>query len=198
MYTEKNITKDLLSNLVWKQWFHIATHQYTNWFGISDVFWVNKNLFTHEYEIKVSKADFMSEMKYIESIISGVWVHTSEWKYIKHYHYINAKKWQLRWYQLPNSFSYVVPEDLASFCLEKLEDTPYWLFSCRAVKHNSYWTEYVTFVFESLKKPKKIHSEKITFEQLLKISKRLSYVNITWNDSEFYKEVFSKEEKSPI
>lgn len=170
MVSEKNITKRLYWHLMWKMSYQVVAHQFDNWFGKADMFGINKNLFMHEMEIKISRSDFMSEMKDIEILSKGEMLGKDRWsKWLKHYNYLIA--WdRLHPNQrqfLPNYFSFVVPTELVEFCKEKLEHTPYWLIEIRQPN---------MLYFETVKKAKKLHSRKIEFDALLKLSHRMSYI----------------------
>lgn len=174
IFTEGNITKKLYWHLLWKKWYMVVTHQFANYFWIADIFAVNKSLYTHEIEVKVSKADFLSEMKDIEYIINWwEWLPAWRWsKYNKHLFYINQKDnyTHNRDELIPNYFSFAVPSDLVRFASEKLQNTPYWLIEVYSI-----WS-YIK-IWSVLKQAKKIHKNKICFDVLLKIAHRMSYIN---------------------
>lgn len=175
--TEENVTKRLCWHLLWKKGYSVVTHQFSNHFWIADIFGINKSNYSHEIEIKVSKADLMSEIKDIEYLING-WTWLPQWrwsKYIKHHWYLNevktdSKDKQSREHLIPNYFSFAVPTELVRFAWEKLKDSPYGLIEVYTIwKHIRIWSVF--------KQAKRIHSNKISFELLLKIARRMSYIN---------------------
>ena len=175
--TEWNITKKLYWHLIWKKWYNVVTHQFSNSFWIADIFGVNKSNYTHEIEIKVSKSDLMSEIKDIEYLINW-WEWLPQWrwsKYVKHYWYLNEVKTdsmdkQNREHLIPNYFSFAVPTELKEIAWEKLKNTPYWIIEIYTIwKFIKIWSV--------IKQAKKIHKTKISFDVLLKIARRMSYIN---------------------
>lgn len=168
----------------------VAT-EYGNAGGIADLIAVNKNLYVTEYEIKVSKADLMGELNSIEfffkhgqDMFGG-----EEWqkgikkcnKYSKHKLYLDGvESAKPKWYNsdhiihVPNQFYFVVPEDLVQYC-GILDKTPYGLMQ---VKYNSP---------EVLKRPKKLHTNKIDQQEIMDIAHRLSYEVLAWRQKRITK-----------
>lgn len=117
--------------------------------GIADVLCVNWNHFTHEYEVKVSKADLAGELKTIQLLCDVTSLfHEGKKNYLdeirtfskldKHCHYLQrvppGEEMGFRMFgkptdfsTMPNKFSFVVPPDLKDYAKENLKNTPYGL-----------------------------------------------------------------------
>lgn len=180
--TESVVTKKLLHHLLWERSFQIVTHQFDNYHGRSDVFWVNASMFTQEFEIKLTKADLMSELSIIK-LLQEDWnpktIKGISWtKYLKHLKYLDKK--QHTGYGksfIPNYFSYVIPQELVEIAKEYLKETPYGIISFRYKEWEHEWKPRVDiWSLESIKKVSSIHRDKIGDKELCKIAHRLSYV----------------------
>lgn len=113
----------------------------------SDVVGVTKTGFAHEFEIKLTVADFKAEarkVKKFESLESGV--------YRYHYGQLTAER--------PNYFQYVVPEGLID-----IADVPD--FAGLIYVDNGY--------ISVRKKPVKIHTEKVTDKQWRQMTRSVMY-----------------------
>lgn len=101
--------------------------------GIADVFGISKSGMTHEFEIKVSKADLAGELHAIsfekERQQDGTLFAPPRkaHKTSKHRFYLgNSDAHYLSPFrQKPNHFSFVVPDALADFAINACKGTPY-------------------------------------------------------------------------
>ena len=102
--------------------FNISCTEFGVYEGWADVFIIQKNGYTHEFEVKVSIPDLMSEIKVIEYIMHGEDPHFMpekfvRAKYAKHLgslenaDYICNNSHPLA-HVIPNKFSFVVPDEL--------------------------------------------------------------------------------------
>jgi len=110
-----------------------------------DTLVVTKAGFTHEFEIKTTKADFMNELKskkYKHKYMSGGWGGTR---------------------YFPNYYSILCPEDIVTLEDVDLLSGQYGLFHA-----NKYW-------MRAVRRPKRLHSEKIGPEDYRKLCIKLMY-----------------------
>jgi hypothetical protein len=175
----KTLKKALAYHLFWRLHFSVVIDEYQ----FMDLFGVRRNGYCVEYEIKVSKADFMRELNLIhgdqpESKYGKDW---SKW--YKHGMYLgkDIKKseyelkmekiyaesnmsWNVdgRKFFIPNEFNFYVPDTLTDFALSKLDGLPYGLiqYGKKRVDHadGSFHTYHSNY--EVIKKPVKLHTEK--------------------------------------
>lgn len=138
--------------------------------GIADVFAVNRNRFTHEFEIKVARSDLMGELKTIRWLMDREGEAGS--KVYKHCRYLKTAppgdtgmRWGERPYEfstIPSRFSFVVLADMKEEAREMLKGTPYGLL----VYEGRY--------FSSIKKVEKIHNEKADAETIFGLAHKTS------------------------
>lgn len=148
-------------------------HRYavTEGINFSDVFSINRNGYSCEYEIKTSKSDLDAELKHVMfSPPDKFDWHRAANKTQKHYYYrfgkglVEEKKDS--WfggllpfkYTVPNKYSFVIPDSLYSYLYFKLHDTPYGIITFRADGDWDYWT------MEAKKQADFLHKEKATPE----------------------------------
>ncbi len=125
-------------------------------FGLSecDVLSVSKSDYIYEYEIKISKADFKKDFikEKHQMIMEGKFVKQSN---------------KGTWYNVPNYFYFVVPENLIS-----MDDIPSYAGLIYLKKWIKYDKEYSCF--EIIKKAPIIHKTKATTEFIRGVAHQLS------------------------
>lgn len=186
--------------LLWKSNHIVAVTEYGGFgsMGIADCFSINQNMYSSEFEIKVAKQDLMGELNSIEFLIKGTdsplftngQINYDLLKKLdKHAKYLDIvpageMPWRLRQQRqnlndIPNTFSFVVTRDLVDIAKEKLEGSPYGLY-CVLERDNRYDLP------SNVLKPKKLHNEKVTLENLMKIATRTSNENIKYWEDKLY------------
>lgn len=156
----------LIYYMLW-QWGYLgAVTEYINY---SDVFGVKRTLYTAEFEIKTERGDLLKEINIIKKILkekgSIGWDNHKKKKHNKYLGYWpKDKKW------IPNEFSFVCPDNILDSNIGGLLDvTPYGLYI-----FNSYNIE---SGFHQSIRPKKIHQDKISKENLVYFFRKLSTEN---------------------
>lgn len=142
-------------------------------FDFADIFSIQANGYTKEYEIKVSKSDFDREIRIIRMTCEQV----TKWgkdfaKWRKHQTYLN-KPVGINMYNgferairadeysswTPNEFWFYVPDFLAQHAISQCSDLPYGVAvigkSTKYAGHGRYFREY-----EVVKKATKLHTQK--------------------------------------
>jgi hypothetical protein len=170
MITQK-ITSDemklaLCEHLMQSSNYHVATTEFTNAGGEADVFGLNKSLWRVEFEIKVTRFDLKGELKAIHAVLKDMVPSKRAHKIEKHKIYL-GKKPNDTGLHIPNHYYFFVPRILAPFCLMTIKDTPYGL-----------WTYDPKDGIYCEKKAARMHEEPITNDELIAISRRLTYENI--------------------
>jgi hypothetical protein len=181
-----------LKYLLWKMNHVVAVTEYGGFgsMGVADCFSINQNLYSSEFEIKVSRQDLAGELNSIDYLINGQdsklfqngCVDYNKLKKLdKHSKYLDLipageMPWGLRqkrqsFDDIPNTFSFVVPKPLVDFAKSKLEGSPYGLYYILD-RSNKFDTP------TNVIRPKKLHNEKITTDNLLKIATRTSSENL--------------------
>lgn len=133
----------------------------------SDVFSINKNDYSCDYEIKTSKADLDREMKEVARAreliceefptFTGLGYIPKGNKLEKHFYYKSGKfhiKTKYSTYWIPNKFCFVIPESLFVYLSLKLVDLPYGIMTWKDDGDYDYWT------MEIRKQPDFLHKEK--------------------------------------
>lgn len=151
------------------------------WFA--DVLAVKDSLFTVEIEVKISRADFLGELKAMKMVLDASLISTNETKLPKHTLYLTKREVQEQGYLLapfqdgkekfiPNEFYFCVPQELA-YMAQILIDTnsPYGLLSV------VYQDRLRPFI-EVVKPAKKLHNNKIEPRHLYKIISRAANENL--------------------
>lgn len=175
--TELQITKRLYWHLVWKAWYLITTHQFDNHFWIADMWGINKSKFAHEFEIKCTKSDLMSEINDIKAIHK--WEKKWGAKFHKHFKYLTgvhhsslqytSVKHDHQDWLVPTYFSFVVPVDLVELAILELEWTPYGVIQAKEYGSGSIY-------FSTMKKVKAIHRRKVSEWIIFKMAHRMSFI----------------------
>lgn len=135
--------------------------------GNADVFSVRDSGYSHEFEIKVSKADLMGELNSIEYVMNedtllGKEKPKNYQKLSKHNLYLKPHNPSSWWgmNSKPNQFSFVVTKELEEIAVKYLKDTPYGL----------YVIEDYTPVCKI--KAKNLHKEKVDQNHLYNITRK--------------------------
>lgn len=130
----------------------------------ADVYGVTRAKYTHEVEVKVSKADLATETKCID-ICLGLDKQTKYLpKFLKHQRYLGKLGYETpTWWHLPNYFSFAVPEDLVQFALDHIKDTPYGLFKIMPENY-----------CERIKKAERLHDGKLDDKEMMSILRKVS------------------------
>lgn len=174
MIRSEDLKQEVLELLLWEKNFLLATTEFNNWYWLADVFWVSRTMFSWEFEIKVSKQDLLSELFALELILNKDIPKLSKRyynKYLKHNFYLN--KHNVYWkYILPNYFIFFIPKKLEKFCIDILSKTKYWIYIYDEEEMRS------SNKIKCVKKPSKIHNEKIKNDYILDIARRLSNENL--------------------
>lgn len=115
----------------------------------ADIFCIKPSLFTAEYEVKLTKADFFNDAKK-QVIYEGM----SEQK---HSLLENGKL-------KPNYFTYIIKEGIVD-----ISDIPDFAGVYEAYEKKG------SILFRCIRKPKRLHRNKITSEQLIKYLYKMAY-----------------------
>lgn len=142
----------------------------------SDVFSINRNDFSCDYEIKTNKADLAREVREIKlarELLSETFPTWSGLGYVpkgnkleKHFHYKSGKSFidtsKSQYYKssftVPNKFCFIIPEGLLEYLSESIADTPYGIMTFRTDENYQWWG------FASRKAAEFLHKEKATCE----------------------------------
>lgn len=137
-----DLKAEMLTHMLYRLKFDAAITEYggRGTIGNADVFGILPSGFTHEFEVKVSKADLAGELRAIEYWKKPEDLRTplfEEGKKIvplskggKHHIYLRGDRdvYTGIFSRVPNKFSFVVPENLVRYAEAALADTPYGLF----------------------------------------------------------------------
>ena len=134
----------------------------------ADVYGITQSLYSHEIEVKVSKADLMSELYAIKEVLDDDSSYMKRSKGHKHYYYLKRPGNILsQFYRPPNRFSFAVPNDLVEIARQYLKDTPYGLYEMHDAGAN-----YITR--RIVKKASWLQRTKVTQEDIYKIISKCS------------------------
>lgn len=178
MKTIQQIKTDLMMYLSYR-----LHHKYmvTEGPNASDVFSVNTNDFTHEFEIKTNKADLQKEFNCMfpkgkaEELMQKAFFRSDN-KVIKHFSY--KKRLPLYEYEnynnylpkvkyiVPNRFIFVIPENLLEYALNKIHNMPYGIMTFRTDDNYDWWR------FKTVKKSNFLHMEKCPIDIKIKMLDR--------------------------
>lgn len=172
--------KALASHMYWRLHYSVVVDEYE----FMDIFGVRQNGYAVEFEVKISRSDFMREINLIqgEQPTSN---YGKDWaKWYKHARYlgkeIKKSEYELRMekiyresnmsrnvtvdrFFIPNEFNFYVPDYLTEFALEKLSNLPYGLIQygkkkivhSNGIDSHTYHSDY-----EVIKRPTKLHQDK--------------------------------------
>jgi hypothetical protein len=129
----------------------------------SDVFSINRNDFSYEYEIKLTKSDLDSELKCFDCSVND-WKRADNKQQKHHYYQMGLplveeidKDWYGGFlsfkYRVPNKFCFVIPESLRSYLAVKLINSPYGIVTFP--EERDYWR------IDIFKKPDFLHKDKV-------------------------------------
>jgi hypothetical protein len=181
--TSSDLKKALASHMFWRLHYSVVVDEYS----FMDILGVRRNGYAVEFEVKVSRSDFMREI----NIIHGEQPKTKwgkDWaKWEKHANYLKRtiSKVPSVWdsipgyeekapkYFTPNEFNFYVPDYLTEFALSKLANLPYGLVQYGKTSHNG-GISYFFSRYEVIKKPQKLHSDKRCSEIMEKLAHALT------------------------
>lgn len=150
--------------------------------GQADLFCLNANDYTYEFEVKVAKSDLMGELNSVDVLTKrtesslfnqGQYSYKKCRKLTKHSWYLGISPGgEMPWgnkktnlIPVPNYFAFAVPEgELSELCLKYLEDAPYGIYVIPEKKDTPI----------CIKKPKALHRVKASDEAKEAILKRAS------------------------
>ena len=162
-----HLKKELMSHLMWRLHFPVVIDEYQ----FMDVFGIRRSEYMVEFEIKISKADLMREIKLMHC--SQPIKYSKDWvKWEKHAHYLKRQiektpsiydtipgySVNVTDYFIPNEFYFYVPDFLGDVAVRETAGTPYGVVII-GTTHNSYGREYHSD-YEVIKKAVKIHEKK--------------------------------------
>ena len=152
----KEVKAKVLEWLLYRMGYHAAFTEVQN----ADVYAITRSKYSHEFEIKINKADLMSELNCVKDItLLGV-INKPYKKLWKHQKYLGKSSSHLP-AVLPNYFSFVVPTELVKTAVEILTGTPYGVYELDGGIYKR-------------KKAEFLHKEKITDEQLFYLLRKAS------------------------
>lgn len=139
------IKERLLFFLLYRMGYHAAFTEMLN----ADVFAITRAKYTHEFEIKTSKPDLMSELNCVKELVMFGEAKKSYAKNWKHTRYLGITNSVLS-IEIPNYFSFVVVPELSKTALEILATTAYGVY------------EYDGGYIRNLKKATLLNKEKVS------------------------------------
>jgi hypothetical protein len=116
------IAKQAKAKMLWWMLYRFNFLAAVTEFDFADVFAISRAKYSHEVEIKVSRADLMSELNCIDIVLGRIPQTKYFPNHFKHRNYILA---EFPTFTRPNYFSFAVPESLIDVALPHLEGTPY-------------------------------------------------------------------------
>jgi hypothetical protein len=177
--TSADVKKALAAHLLWKGGMKAIAHEHSTGLSQCDVFAMNKDFRSFEYEIKVSASDLRGELAIIKAVLSGVDPRLGRkgvsWsKSEKHRRYLNRNQtWmEASSYQpfVPNYFYFVVPDELVSEAVAGCQGTPYGVMrGGDTYLHNN-------SPFQVHKRAFRMHEETMTIKQVTDLCRRLCWV----------------------
>jgi hypothetical protein len=158
----KQVKSEMLAHALYRLHYMAAVTEYggKGVLGVADIIAVHQSGYSHEFEVKVTKADLAGELETIKYLLDPQTELGQEpKKYLaksdKHRIYINGPsnetyaQLELR----PNKFSFVVPVELSEYAKAALKNTPYGLYVIKSGPECSLKADY-------------LHKEKVTSELL--------------------------------
>lgn len=191
--TSKELKKSLAYHMLWRLHYSVVVDEYS----FMDIFGVRRNGYSAEFEIKVTRQDFMREINLIYGEQPAT-KHGKDWaKWEKHAHYlskdIKKSEYELSMekiyrdsnmsrnvdgnrFFIPNEYSFYVPDYLTEFALSKLVNLPYGLVQCgkKEVPHGDGSSHFYHSDYEVIKKPKKLHVDKNCDEMMERLAHALT------------------------
>lgn len=160
-YLKKQIARHILMTVG----YSIVATEYDVFGFKADVFSINQNLFTTEFEVKVSRQDLNSEIKTIRDYTKP------SPKRHKHWAYLTGNSKYIEY--VPNSFYFVVPEELKDLAVEGVKNTPYGVI-VYGVDRRLRGSENRDPELMYCVRAKKLHKEKYSDEMIRKLARRVS------------------------
>ena len=145
-YNAPRIQEDWAKNRNNEQKVCFATDEMAIAYWRADVLEVRWDHSILEYEVKVTKQDFDSELQAIKSVLAKG--DESGSKYDKHKAYLSITEWKRVWkYLVPDYFYFIVTPELAEYCGKSLKWTPYWMYVVE-VTESDWWKVWHRFFLE--------------------------------------------------
>lgn len=192
--TSTHLKKSLASHMFWSLHYSVVVDEY----NFMDILGVRRNGFAVEFEVKISRSDFMREINLIHGAQPAT-KNGKDWaKWYKHALYlgkdIKKSEYELRLEKIyseanmsrnfdentsfiPNEFNFYVPDYLSEFALSKLANLPYGLvqYGKKQVVHsNGVDSHFYHSDYEIIKKPTKLHQEKNCHKIMEKLAHALT------------------------
>lgn len=165
-----DLKAEMLTHMLYRLKFTAAVTEYggRGLIGIADVFGILGSGYTHEFEVKVSKADLAGELRAIEywtkpeevrgPLFEQSHAKTALSKGGKHHIYLCGDRdtYTGVYARIPNKFSFVTPWDLKEVALEAIHGTPYGLYVIQHHENGGHpWSDVIC-----AKVAKNLHKEK--------------------------------------
>lgn len=187
--TSTELKKALAHHMFWDLKYSVVVDEYS----FMDIFGVRRNGYAVEFEVKISKADFMREIHLIngsqpEKKFGKDWA-----KWEKHANYLGREitktpsvldgipgyEQMIPKYFIPNEFNFFVPDYLTEFALTKLVNLPYGLmqYGEKKVTHYDGTSHVYHSNYEVIKKPQKLHTNKRCTEIMENLAHALTIRN---------------------
>lgn len=178
------LKRSLASYLFWRLHYHVVIDEY-EWM---DIFGIKRSGYCTEFEIKVSKSDFDNELKNIKSEQPKT-TYEKEWtKWKKHAIYLNKQikddgTWRIKNVLepkkklfIPNEFCFYVPDYLQDYAIEQLQGLPYGVVAIggHKVEHFDGTSHMYFHEYNVIKKPKKLHEDKVEESMFSKLAYSLT------------------------
>jgi hypothetical protein len=163
-YTALELKKELMYHLFWRLHCPVVIDEH----DFMDVLAIRRSGYVVEFEIKVSKADLMREIKL--TMCDEVRKYSKDWaKWEKHAHYLkreikqssnflNVPNWVLPKYFIPSEFYFYVPASLATVAKVAVKHTPYGVVAIGDQEIRPDYKRYSPY--EVIVPAKKLHIEK--------------------------------------
>lgn len=137
---------------------------------IGDIIAIDKNMRSHEVEIKVTKSDLNGEVAAIQAVMNGD--EPAGNKHRKHYNYLKE-------FKIVNKFSFAVPDALVEYALNSIKDTPYGLIQLSEPRSYGVFKASSYKVVKILKRAKLLKKEPISEKEFKNITRRACRYNFT-------------------
>ena len=171
-------------------------------FEFADVFCMKDNRQTIEIEVKVSRADLMSEVRDVQAImqavrgdlfgsgripIYGEKHHKHDMYLSRHQKYRDCNITEITFANnVPNQFYFAVPDKLVNVAIEYLKNSPYGVIRVEG--------SYRSFDnFKVVKKAQKLHRWPCSDRVLFKMAQRACMENISLKESDYFASEYYKE-----
>lgn len=163
---------EMLAFLLYEKKYKCAVTEYggSGTIGNADIFGFTKADFTHELEVKCSKADLAGEIASIKNLArhedAAMLGERNMAKLSKHSTYLQAApQGEMPWSQrewdmthVPSRFSFVLPPELLDYALNNLIGTPYGVY----VVHEREYLGQKRYSVSEERRPEQLHKNKVT------------------------------------